>query len=128
MALSRELRSNKESFIEIGRYINKCRIQRKKSIQQLSVKLGVNPSYLSEIERGERVPDDYFIRSLKEHCGLDENYIFNCLGRSPLVAREELDQHLVLQETLKEIGMSGLSKEEKEIIYRKFYEIAKSIL
>jgi transcriptional regulator with XRE-family HTH domain len=128
MALSRELRKQREPFIEIGRYINECRVQRKISLQQLSVHLGVNPSYLREIERGERVPDDEFIRSLTVNCGLDENYIFSCLGKSPLVAREELDQHPLLQETLKEIGMSALSEEQKEEVYQKFNSIAKSAL
>lgn len=128
MALSREQSEHKELLLEIGRYINEYRVHKKLSLQQLSVHVGVNPSYLREVERGEKVPDDQFIRNLSENCGLDENYIFSCLGKAPLIAREELEQHTLLQETLKAIGMSELSKQKKEEIYRKFYFIAKTSL
>ncbi|HVJ49325.1 helix-turn-helix transcriptional regulator [Desulfitobacterium sp.] len=128
MSLSRELRKHQEPFIEIGQYIYKCRVNRKMSLQILSVRLGVNPSYLREVERGERVPDDKFIRSLTENCGLDENYIFSCLGKAPLIAREELDQYALLQDTLKEMGMSALSEQEKEEIYQNFNSIVKTAL
>ncbi|AHF06574.1 helix-turn-helix domain-containing protein [Desulfitobacterium metallireducens] len=127
MSLSRELNENAPYF-EIGRYINQCRVKRGVSLQHLSVRLGVNPSYLREVERGERVPSDEFIRSLTENCDLDENYIFSCLGKSPLIAREELDHHAILQETLKEIGMSELSEQQKEELYQKFSAIAESAL
>lgn len=128
MTLSRKLIKNKESLLEIGRYINEYRVRRKFSLQQLSVRVGVNPSYLREVERGEKIPDDQFIRNLSEQCGLDENFIYNRLGKSPLVAREELEQHSLLQETLKEIGLSGFSEQKKEEIYRRFYIITKTAL
>lgn len=128
MALSREQREHNEPLLKVGRYINDFRVQKKLSLQQLSVRVGVNPSYLREVERGEKVPDDQFIRNLSENYGLDENYIYSCLGKAPLLAREELDQHALLQETLKEIGMSTFSVKMKEEIYRQFYHIAKTTL
>lgn len=128
MALSRAQREHKELLVEVGRYINEYRVRRKISLQQLSVRVGVNPSYLREVERGEKIPDDQFIRNISETCDLDENYIFSCLGKAPLIAREELEKHTVLQDTLKEIGMSQFSQEKKEEIYRKFYLIAKTAL
>lgn len=128
MALSGKLSKHRESLLEIGRYINEYRVRRKFSLQQLSVRVGVNPSYLREVERGEKMPDDQFIRNLSEQCGLDENFIYNCLGKAPLIAREELEQHSILQETLKEIGMSDFSEQKKEEIYRRFYIITKTAL
>lgn len=128
MSLNRLISKQKDSLIEIGRYINEYRVHRKMSLQQLSVHVGVNPSYLRDVERGDKIPDDQFIRNLAEYCGLDENYIFSCLGKSPLIAREELEQHTLLQETLKEIGMSGFSEQKKEEIYRKFYFMSKTSL
>lgn len=128
MGLSREVSKHKEILSEIGRYIHDCRVRRKLSLQHLSVRLGVNPSYLREIELGERLPDDEFIRSLSENCELDENYIFNSLGKVPLIAREELERQSLLQEILKEIGMSKLSEEQKEEIYRQFYLLTKNTL
>lgn len=128
MALNRKFNDYKESLLEIGRYINEYRVRRKLSLQQLSVHVGVNPSYLREVERGEKFPDDEFIRNLSESCGLDENYIYSCLGKAPLIAREELEQHSLLQETLKEIGMSGFSEQKKEELYRRFYFMTKTAL
>lgn len=128
MALSRKLSKNKESLLEIGRYINEYRVSRKLSLQQFSVRVGVSSSQLREVERGEKIPDDQFIRTLSEQCGLDENFIYKCLGKSPLVAREELEQHSLLQEILKEIRLSELSEQKREEIYRQFYTITKTAL
>lgn len=123
MTLSQADKRNKEIYVEIGHYIHECRTRRKLSLQLLGVRLGVNPSYLREVERGERIPDDEFIRSLAENCQLDENYIYDRLGKAPLIAREELERHVHLQEMLKAIGMSSLSEQKKDEIYQRCYEI-----
>lgn len=128
MTINKELKQNKDIYIEIGRYVHDCRVRRNFSLQHLSMRLGVNPSYLREVERGERIPDDSFIRSLSANCSLDENYIYNCLGKAPLIAREEVDQHPILQDALKEIGMSSLSEQKKNEIYQEFYLLIKKEL
>ncbi|AHF07085.1 helix-turn-helix domain-containing protein [Desulfitobacterium metallireducens] len=128
MSLSKQISEHKEALQEIGRYISDYRGRRKLSLQHMGARVGVNPSYLRDVERGEKIPDDEFIRNLSENCGLDENYIYDCMGKAPLVAREELEHHSILQETLKEIGMSGFSEQIKEEIYRKFYFMAKMAL
>lgn len=128
MSLAKEPRNFRETLMEIGRYINDFRVKRKLSIQQMSVRVGVNPSYLREVERGEKIPDDYFIRNLSEQFGLDENYIFGLLGKAPLVAREELDHHALLQQTLTEIGMSSFSEQRKQELYDMFYSLTKKAL
>lgn len=126
MELSRKI--SEQSLLEIGRYINEYRMSRKLSLQQMSVHVGVNPSYLRDVVRGEKIPDDQFIRNLTEYCGLDENYIYRCLGKAPLIAREELEKHILLQETLKAIGMSEFSEKKKEEIYQIFYSMTKMTL
>lgn len=127
MTLRKELNRN-APYLEIGQYIHQCRSERGVSLLHLSVRLGVNPSYLREVERGERVPNDQFIRSLTEICNLDENYIFSLLGKAPLIAREELDHHSILQETLKVIGMSALSEQQKEELYQQFSIVVEAAL
>lgn len=128
MSLVKENQDYRETLIEIGRYINDYRVRRKLSIQQMSVRVGVNPSYLREVERGEKIPDDYFIRNLSEQFGLDENYIFGLLGKTTLVAREELDQHALLQQILTEIGMSSFPEQKKQELYEMFYSLTKKAL
>ncbi|WP_434510193.1 helix-turn-helix domain-containing protein [Desulfitobacterium sp. AusDCA] len=128
MSLVKENQDYRGTLIEIGQYINDYRVRRKLSIQQMSVRVGVNPSYLREVERGEKIPDDYFIRNLSEQFGLDENYIFGLLGKTTLVAREELDQHALLQQILTEIGMSSFPEQKKQELYEMFYSLTKKAL
>lgn len=122
MALRLGEKESKEIYKEIGLYIHECRIRRKLSLQVLGVRLGVNPSYLGQVERGERVPDDDFIRNLSELCKFDENYLYDRLGKVPLIAREELERHVLLQEMLKKMGMSSLSEQKKDDIYQHLLE------
>lgn len=128
MSLAKENQDYQKTLLEIGRYLNNHRVKMNLSLQQMSVRAGTNPSYLREVERGERKPDDYFIRNLSKQFGLDENYIFGLLGKSPLIAREELDQHVILQEMLKEIGMSSFSEQKKQELYEMFYSLTKKAL
>lgn len=128
MSLVKEKQDYRESLIEIGNYINDYRVKKKLSIQQMSVRVGVNPSYLREVERGVKIPDDYFIRNLSVQFGLDENYIFMLLGKPPLIAREELDQNAILQETLMQIGISSVSEQKKQELYQMFYSLTKKAL
>lgn len=128
MSLVKEKQDYRESLIEIGNYINAYRVKKKLSIQQMSVRAGVNPSYLREVERGVKVPDDFFIRNLSVQFGLDENYMFMLLGRTPLIAREELDQSDILQKTLVEIGISSFSEQKKQELYQMFYSLTKKTL
>lgn len=128
MVLSKNQSEYKKLLLEIGKYINDLRVKKKLSLAHLSVRVGVNPSYLREVELGKKIPDDQLIRNLAEYFDLDENYIFSCSGKVPLKVREELQKYTILQETLKEIRMSGLSEQEKEEIYNKFYSMAKTAL
>ncbi|WP_434509943.1 helix-turn-helix domain-containing protein [Desulfitobacterium sp. AusDCA] len=122
------IKKQSESSFEVGQFINKIRIGKCLSIQQLSVHVGISPTYLREVERGLRVPDDKFIRNLAKYCGCDENYIYHCMGKSPLIAREELEQNNILQETLKEIALARFPEQKKNEIYKLFYSMAKLAL
>lgn len=128
MTISNNQSEHEKLLFEIGKFINDLRVKKKLSLVQLSARVGVNPSYLREVECGKKVPDDQLIRNLAEYFGFDENYIYSCIGKVPLKAREELQRFAILQETLKEIGMSSLTEQEKEEIYNKFYSMAKTAL
>ena len=131
MRLSQEFRipkEKKEVLQEIGRYVNELRTRSNMSLAQLSARLGVNPSYLWEVERGIKIPSDEFIRNLSQFYNLDENSIFESLGKVPLIAREELEENVLLQEILKQIGQAKFSPQKKVEIYRKFYQMIKQDL
>lgn len=88
MVLSKNQSEYKKLLLEIGKYINDLRVKKKLSLAHLSVRVGVNPSYLREVELGKKIPDDQLIRNLAEYFDLDENYIFSCSGKVPLKVRK----------------------------------------
>lgn len=107
----------------LGRYVADRRAKSGLSLARLAVRIGVNPSFLSEVERGNKVPDDEFIRNFAAFFQIDENDLFEMLDRVPLMAREELENQTMLQKVLKELGGSKLSNRKKQEIYEQFYQI-----
>jgi len=87
----------------IGKYLFELRLQNRLSLAKVSIHVGINPMALSEIERGVRIPNDKLLRNIANFFNVDENILFNLVGKVPLGAKEELEQSPVLQKTLLEI-------------------------
>jgi transcriptional regulator with XRE-family HTH domain len=104
----------------IGNLVAKLRAQSGLSMAQLSVRVGINPIYLSQVERGVRLPSDDIIRNLAEFFKLDENDLFDMAGRVPLAVREELEKQSMLQNLLKEMAKVKLDEQKKQEIYQEF--------
>lgn len=105
---------------EIGNFVAKLRAQKGLSMAQLAVRVGINPIYLSQVERGLRLPSDEVIQNIAEFFALDENDLFDMVGRVPLVVREELENQSILQNLLKE--MLKLDEQKKQEIYQEFFK------
>lgn len=105
----------------IGNLVAKLRIQSGFSMAQLAVRVGINPIYLSQVERGVRLPSDEIIRNLADFFKLDENDLFDMVGRVPLVVREELEKQSMLQSLLKEMVKVKLDEQKKQEIYQEFF-------
>lgn len=115
------------SDCQIGELVMKLRVYRGLSIAQLAVRIGVNPTHLSEVERGIRLPNDEMVRSLAVYFSLDENTLFEIAGRVPLTIREELESQTMLQKVLKEITKVKLSEQRKQEIYHEFLQVVQRI-
>lgn len=117
----------KVSDCQIGELVMKLRVYRGLSIAQLAVRVGVNPSLLSEVERGLRLPNDEMVRNLAVYFSLDENTLFEIAGRVPLTIREELESQTMLQKVLKEITKVKLPEQRKQEIYHEFLQVVQRI-
>lgn len=109
----------------IGDLIAKLRTKSGLSIAKLAARVGVNAAYFAQVEQGTRIPSDEMIRNLAEYFKLDENMLFEMVGKVPLAAREELENQTLLQNVLKEITKIKISEQEKQDIYREFLQIVK---
>lgn len=49
--------------------LREIREAKKRGLRELALEIGVNPGTLSQIERGERLPDDELIPALEEAYG-----------------------------------------------------------
>lgn len=111
-----------EGLKRLGQYLSELRLRRDLSLAKVSSKVGTNTSYLSEIEHGRKMPDDNLMSELAKFYGLDENNLFEMVGKVPLSAREELESNVLLQRILKEIAGTTFNSETKHDLYVKFYQ------
>lgn len=112
---------------EIGEFVTRLRAKRGLSMAQLAARVGVNSMYLSQVERGTRLPSDEMIQNVADFFKLDENDLFEMVGRVPLVVREELENQTLLQKVLKEMITTKLSEQKKQDIYKEFFLIVQRI-
>jgi transcriptional regulator with XRE-family HTH domain len=70
-----------------GQYIRQCRSglqaagDRRYSLRQVATRMGVEPSYLSKIERDEQLPSEQAVRSLAKELGEDEDVLLAMVGK-----------------------------------------------
>ena len=70
-----------------GKFVRECREQRRKkdarfSIRQLAARIGVQPSYLSKVERGEQPPpSEEKIVALARELGEDKDVMLALAGK-----------------------------------------------
>jgi len=62
---------SKESSQEIGVYLHRLRKERKLTLKEVSIQLGIDVSTLSKIENGERQIQSYQLSSIAEIFNLD---------------------------------------------------------
>lgn len=62
---------SKESSQEIGVYLHRLRKERKLTLKEVSIYLGIDVSMLSKIEHGERQIQAYQLSSIAEFFNLD---------------------------------------------------------
>jgi transcriptional regulator with XRE-family HTH domain len=112
--------------IKAGAYLKQLRLDTNQSLADLGKNLGVSAAYLSNVEQGVKTMSDHFIRQIADFYEIDENMIFELLGRVPLLAREQLDEDSTLQDLLVEIKRDPkLTDEKKQKLFDQMYKLYK---
>jgi transcriptional regulator with XRE-family HTH domain len=113
--------------VRAGAYLKQLRSERELSLADLGKELGVSSAYLSNIEQGVKSMSDYFAREIAQFFQVDENIIFELLGRVPLLAKEELEDESNLQKLIIEIRQDPkLDDEKKQKLYDQMYKLYKN--
>ena len=70
-----------------GHYVRQCRLDlqaagdRQYSLRQVAARMGVEPSYLSKIERDDQAPSEQAVRSLAKELDEDEDVMLAMVGK-----------------------------------------------
>ncbi|MEA5024569.1 hypothetical protein SDC9_20792 [bioreactor metagenome] len=116
------LENESQALKEFGEYLYQLRTKRGLSLLKLGAHLGTHAGYLSQVERGLVPPHDELVQGIAEFFGLDENDLYEMLQIVPLSVRQEIEQNVLLQRTLREINQS-FSQKRKQELYQEFYNV-----
>jgi transcriptional regulator with XRE-family HTH domain len=65
----------------LGEIIHDARAKLELSLRDVTKRLGITPSYLSDIENDRRVPSEEVLRKLADHLSLDQDDLMARAGR-----------------------------------------------
>jgi transcriptional regulator with XRE-family HTH domain len=102
-----------------GEYLKNIRKELSLSLVDAGEGIGITSMFLSEIERGNKMPSDATVRSIANFYKVKEEDLFAMLGKVPLGAVEELKEFPTLTNALAKIARSGMSDAKKEALYER---------
>lgn len=112
-----------------GEYLLSLRNNKGLSLAQVSKLLEISANYLSEIERGVKVPSDHLLQQLAEYYKVSEDDLFERYGKIPMSVREALASNKILRRAIAEINSDKrLSEEKKSAIFSELYSLYKNSL
>ena len=88
---------------DTGQYLLSLRTQKGLTQPKVGKALGISPSYLSEIEKGVRMPSDELIVEIASYYEISDNDLFQRYGKMPVLVRQEMREHPYLQDALAEL-------------------------
>lgn len=118
-----------EKRLQTGKMLQQLRLERNESLADVCSKIKVSKNYLSEIERGLKVPSDQLILDLADHYNINHHDLFQSFGKVPISAREELEKFDNLQRTLGDIHRDKrLNDDQKQELYDELYRLYRKLL
>ncbi|MBL4952093.1 helix-turn-helix transcriptional regulator [Neobacillus sp. YIM B02564] len=116
-------------LVETGEFLRKKRNQLGLSMQQVGDILHISTNYVSEIERGVKLPSPLLIRELAYFYHINENDLFRMYGKIPLSAKEELEANTFLQDLLSDINQNkNLPDKKKKELFSEFLQVYQRFL
>ncbi|MTV50777.1 helix-turn-helix domain-containing protein [Heliobacillus mobilis] len=115
--------------METGDLLKEMRKEKGITLAELGKEIGgVSVTYLSEIERGQKVPSDHLVRQLADYYDIDEDFLFAKFGKVPMAARRVFEDNPLLLKTLADIGRSdGIPEDMKQDLYDYLHNLYKHI-
>ena len=115
--------------LKTGKMLKELRLKRELTIAELGKIWSITGNYVSEIERGMKVPSDHLIMKIAKFFELDEDSLFEGFGKVPLLARQEFEHNKSLQRALSQVAKSkNLTEERKEKIYDQVFRALSELL
>lgn len=101
---------------DAGRYLKSLRGDR--PLSEICTLMGISKGYLSEVERGGRLPSDHFLDSIAGLYEINVDDLFFRWGKIPILSQKIISENNKLAETIAEIGRNKkLNDEQKERLY-----------
>ncbi|WP_051348645.1 helix-turn-helix domain-containing protein [Peribacillus kribbensis] len=118
----------KEQLKRFGSLVRDRRKEMGITLHDLASQADISYNYISELERGKKVPSDEFVDKLAHFLEIPGEALFSTLGRTPVTVRKEYAQSNNLRSLLSEIMANDeLTREEKDQIYLKMLELYKDL-
>lgn len=117
-----------ELRLSAGRYLMDIRTGLNKTITSAAKSIGISTAYLSEIEKGLKVPSDILIRAISEFYNIDEDTLFRKFDKIPLFAREEFKKQGNLQSVLSDISRKNIPETHKQRLYDSITKLYREFL
>lgn len=96
----------------LGNYLHNVRMQADVGVRELGRRIGVSASYVSDIERGRRIPSSELLMSIAETVGADADTLFALAGRIPSETKHYLRSHHSAMGLLRRIAELNLNDEQ----------------
>lgn len=115
------IENNKVYAISMLRY---KRIENNLTIKELGRLLRVSPDFLSEMERGNKIPSDYLIYNLADFFGISQDILFNGFNKTSIFGDYyySIKDKRRFQELIYEVMTSDISEDSRQLLYDNIFE------
>ncbi|WP_407312119.1 helix-turn-helix domain-containing protein [Desulfosporosinus sp. SB140] len=112
---------------DAGQHLKQLRGDR--PLSEISKLMNVSKGYLSEVERGIRLPSDHFIGEIAKVYNTDVDDLFFRWGKIPILSYHVIAENKKLAKTIAEISRrKGLTDEQKERLCDSIHKAYKEVI
>jgi transcriptional regulator with XRE-family HTH domain len=94
------------------------------TIKELGSLLRVSPDFLSEIEKGNKIPSDYLIYSLADFFGISHDILFTGFNKTPIFGDYyyKLKDRQKFKELIYRVTTSDVNEDSRQLLYDNIFE------
>lgn len=100
------------------------RIENSLTIKELGKLIGVSPDFLSEMERGNKIPSDYLIYNLADFFDISEDILFTGFNKTPIFGDyyHSIKDRRRFKELIYEVMTSDINEDSRQLLYDNIFE------